>query len=89
MNVMINKYLKIYLYATVMLGDFLMFAQDPGTDLEDENGEIDGSVEDAPINGKLIWLAIAGIFFSFYYFKKMQISSNEKYAGASQSKDIE
>lgn len=86
---MINKYLKIYLYATVMLGDFLMFAQDPGTDLEDENGEIDGSVEDAPINGKIIWLAIAGIIFSFYYFKNMHKSSTEKYAGASQSRDVE
>ena len=83
---MINKYLKIHLFAMIMLGDFLMFAQDPGTDLEDEYGETDGSVEAAPINGKLILLAIAGILFSFYYFKKMHRSSNEKYAGARQSK---
>lgn len=75
---MINKCLKIYLYATVMLGDFLMFAQDPGTDLEDENGEINGTVEGAPINGKLIWLAIAGILFSFYYFKNIKRATTGK-----------
>lgn len=75
---MINKYLKLYLYATVLLGEFLMFAQDPGTDVEDEFGETDGSVEQAPINGKLVWLAIAGILFSFYYFKNMQKAAANK-----------
>lgn len=84
-----KKYLKIYMFATVLLSDFLMFAQDPGTDVEDEYGNTDGSVEGAaPINGKLLWLAIAGIIFSFYYFKKMQ-KSHSKYAGASESEKIE
>ncbi|MDR6969396.1 hypothetical protein J2X31_003427 [Flavobacterium arsenatis] len=61
-----------------MLGDFLMFAQDPGTDVEDEFGNTDGSVEGAPINGKLIWLAVAGILFSFYYFKGMRKVATDK-----------
>jgi hypothetical protein len=48
-----------------------MFAQDPGSDFEDENGDTDGSVEDMllPINAKLIWLAIAGMAYIFYRFR--------------------
>lgn len=71
---MIHRFLKIYIFATILLTDFIMFADDdPGTGFEDEEGNTDGSVEDgAPINGKLLWLAIAGIAFSYFYFKRMQ-----------------
>lgn len=69
---MINKYIKIYMFLCVLLSDFMLFAQDPGTDFEDEEGGTDGSVEDeAPINSKLIWLALLGILFSYHYFKSM------------------
>ena len=78
---MINRYLKLYMFLTVLLSDFLMFADDnPGTDFEDENGNTDGSVEEAvPINAKLILLAIAGIAFVFYHFiqkKELQDSKS-------------
>lgn len=70
---MIHRYLKVYIFLTVLLSDFLMFADDdPGTGVEDETGDTGGSVEDVPVNGKLIWLAIVGIAFSFYYFRRNQ-----------------
>jgi hypothetical protein len=44
-----------------------MFAQpgndNPGGDLEDDDPP------QAPINGKLIWLAITGILFALYVYK--------------------
>jgi hypothetical protein len=68
---MIHRYLKIYIFLTLLFSDFIMFAQDPGSDFEDENGDTDGSVEDMllPINAKLIWLAIAGMAYIFYRFR--------------------
>lgn len=59
---------KLYLLSFFLLIDFVAFAQ-PGTD--DENGDLEGDdPAAAPINGKLIWLAIAGIVFVYYAFKK-------------------
>jgi len=57
---------KLYILAFVLLSDLMLFAQ-PGDD--DGSGGLEG--EDppaAPINGKLIWLALVGIVFVFYYF---------------------
>ncbi|RYY71154.1 MAG: hypothetical protein EOO13_04130 [Chitinophagaceae bacterium] len=76
---MVHKFLKAYLFTAILFSDFLMFADDnPGTGMEDENGEIDGSVEAdyAPINGWMIYMALLGICFAFYYFKnrKAQVS---------------
>lgn len=68
---MIHKFLKIYLFVVILFSDFLMFADDnPGTGMEDENGETDGSVEQAPINGWMIYMMILGVAFAFHYFKK-------------------
>ena len=77
---MTHKFFKIYIFIVVLLSDFIMFADDdPGTGFEDENGDTDGSVEDAaPINAKLIWLAIAGIAFIYFSFKKRQQNLQEK-----------
>lgn len=67
---MIHKFLKAYLFVVILFSDFLMFADDnPGTGMEDENGETDGSVEQAPINGWMIYMMILGLAFAFYYFK--------------------
>jgi len=67
--------LKWYMVAFLLVSDFVMFAQ-PG----DDNGDcinddcVEGNDEDdpagLPINTKLIWLAILGISFAFYYYKK-------------------
>ena len=71
---MVHKLLKIYIFVVILLTDFIMFADDdPGTGFEDEGGDTDGSVEDAaPINGKLLWLAVAGIAFIYFNFRKRQ-----------------
>ena len=74
---MVRKFLKVYLFVAILFSDFLMFADDnPGTGMEDENGNTDGSVEQAPINGWMVYMMILGICFAFYYFKnrKAQVS---------------
>lgn len=63
-----NTLLKIYILSFFLLSDFIVFAQLP---VEDEDGELqDDDLPGTPINGKLIWLAIAGILFAVYTFKK-------------------
>ena len=59
---------KLYFLTFFLLIDFVAFAQ-PGDD--DENGDLEGDdPAPAPINGKLIWLAIAGILFAYYSYKR-------------------
>ena len=57
---------KLYILAFVLLSDLMLFAE-PGDD--DGSGGLEGEdTPAAPINGKLIWLALVGIVFAFYYF---------------------
>lgn len=71
---MIHKtfYSKIYILLVLLMCSLAAKAQDPGTDLEDENGDTSGSLEEAPapIDSNIIWLVVAGVAFGFYYFKK-------------------
>lgn len=67
---MVHKFLKVYIFVVLLFSDFLMFADDdPGTGMEDEYGNTDGSVEEAPINGWMIYMMVLGIAFAFYYFR--------------------
>jgi hypothetical protein len=60
--------LKFYLLTFIFLSDFVAFAQ-PGDD--DGGGGLEGGdPQPAPINGKLILLAITGILFVMYTFRK-------------------
>lgn len=60
---------KIYILTFLLLSDFIVFAQGPGDD--DGSGGLEGDdAPAAPINGKLIWLAIVSILFAFYYLNK-------------------
>lgn len=59
--------LHFYILTFVLFSDFVMFAQ-PGTDDEDNN--LEGEDPAAPINSKLIYLAIIGILFAVYKFKQ-------------------
>jgi hypothetical protein len=60
--------LKYYLVAFMLLSDFVTFAQ-PGD--EDGGGGLEGNdPQPAPINGKLILLAIIGVLFVIYTFRK-------------------
>ncbi|KGO92407.1 hypothetical protein [Flavobacterium subsaxonicum] len=71
-----TNFLKWYMVAFLLVGDFVMFAQ-PGDDNGDGVGD-DGVVENDdsddtagfPINSRLIWLAVVGIAFAFHYYKK-------------------
>lgn len=59
--------LKIYIFSFLFMTDFVAFAQ-PGTD--DGSGGLEGDdPPPAPINTKLIFLAVFGILYVAYYFK--------------------
>jgi hypothetical protein len=63
-----KKLFKLYLLSFILLSDFISFAQ-PGDD--DGGGGLEGNdPQPAPINGKLILLAIVGFLFVIYTFRK-------------------
>ena len=60
--------LKYYLLTCILLSDFVTFAQ-PGVD--DGTGGLEGGdPAPAPINSKLLLLAITGVCFVIYTFRK-------------------
>jgi len=62
-----NNIFKFYLLSFFLLNDFILFAQ-PGSD--QPGGGLEGDdPPPAPINGKLVWLAISAILFALYTFK--------------------
>ena len=63
-----RKLYKFYLLSLILLSDFVAFAQ-PGDD-DGGGGLEDGDPQPAPINSKLILLAIMGIVFVLYTFNK-------------------
>ncbi|MBD3582705.1 hypothetical protein [Flavobacterium selenitireducens] len=65
----LNLY-KLYFLTFFLLIDFVAFADDtPGDD--DGGGGLEGDdPAPAPINGKLLWLAVVGILFAFYAYKR-------------------
>lgn len=62
--------LKISLFAFLLLTNFVMFAQGPGDTGDGSGGLEGGDPPPAPIDGKLIYLAIVGILFVAYVYKK-------------------
>jgi hypothetical protein len=64
----INNSIKIFIFSFVFLSDFIMFSQTPGDDTGDGTLEGDDAPV-APINSKLIVLALAGIIFAVYTFR--------------------
>lgn len=58
---------RLYIVLFLFVSDFKLFAQ-PGED--DGTGGMDDEDDPVPINGKLVWLAIVGLAFAFYIFKK-------------------
>ena len=63
-----KNFLNFYIFAIVLFSDFVMFAQ-PGDDSDGGDLEDDDAPQ-APINGKLIWLAIVGILFAVYTLRR-------------------
>ena len=69
-SVFMKKLYKFYLLSFIVLSDFVAFAQ-PGDDDGGGGGGLEGGdPEPAPINSKLILLAITGILFAIYTFRK-------------------
>ncbi|TDE07848.1 hypothetical protein [Flavobacterium sandaracinum] len=63
--------LKTYCTLFCLLSSFLLFAIPPGDD--SDTGDLESAdAPAAPINGKLFVLAIAGILFAYYTFKKLR-----------------
>ena len=61
--------LKTYSTLFCLFSSFLLFASPPGD--ENDTGDLETvDAPAAPINGKLFVLAIAGIIFAYYTFKK-------------------
>lgn len=59
---------KYYILTFILLSDFVLFAQEPGDD--DGTGGLEGGdPPPAPINSKLVILAILGLIFVFYTIK--------------------
>lgn len=62
--------LKFYILIFVLMSDFVLFAQ-PGDD-DGGGGLEDGDPQPAPINSQLILLAIVGVLFVIYTFRKQK-----------------
>lgn len=63
-----NNSIKLFIFSFMLLSDFIMFSQSPGDDTAAEDLEGSDAVA-APINSKLIILALAGIIFAVYTFR--------------------
>jgi hypothetical protein len=65
-----NNLIKSVLTLVFLFINFLSFAQGGPGD-ENDTGNLEGDdAPAAPINGKLIWLAILAIVFAYYIFKR-------------------
>jgi hypothetical protein len=68
-----RKLLQLYLLGFVLISDFKLFAQDPPPSDDGDNPDYPVEGDDdptaAPINGKLIWLALVGILFAMYIYR--------------------
>lgn len=69
---------KIYLVVFLLAGDYIMFAQTPGTGNGGSgtdsggDGENNTEGEEVAINGRMIILAITAVAFAYYYFNKIK-----------------
>lgn len=68
-----NTFLKFCLVCFFLLSDFVIFAQ--GLPVDDEDGDLQGDDPIVPINGKLVWLAVAGVLFAIYTFRSKKIQT--------------
>jgi len=66
---MMKNLLKFTLFSFFLMSDFMIFAQ-PGDQDNNGGGGLEGTdPAPAPINSKLIILAVIGLFFAFYKIK--------------------
>ena len=61
---------RIFLLSFTLLYDFSAFAQPGDDDNGNSNGGLEGSDTPVPINAHLVLLAIMGVIFVIYTFRK-------------------
>jgi hypothetical protein len=61
-----RNFYKITIFAFMLFSDFVVFAQGGPGDDDDDGGLEGGDPAPAPINSKLIYLALVGILFVMY-----------------------
>lgn len=70
---MIHRFFKIIACTLLLLSVITVHAQDedPGIGFEDENGDVDGTVESpiAPIDSQIVFLAVAGTVLAFFRYR--------------------
>lgn len=72
-----NSLMKLYLLAFFLVSDFVVFAQSPGDD-DGTGGGLEGNDDPpAPINTKMIYLAMLGIAFAYYFFSKRKLAARK------------
>lgn len=64
-----KKVISAFVLATFLLMDFKMFAS-PASEGDGEGGPEGGDNPPLPINGKLIYLAIAGVLFASWMYRR-------------------
>ncbi|WNM19047.1 hypothetical protein [Flavobacterium capsici] len=69
-----KKINKFYLLAFLLISDFIIYAQGPGDEGDGDGGLEGGDPQPAPINSKLILLAIIGLIFGIITIKKYRKS---------------
>ncbi|UGS24288.1 hypothetical protein [Flavobacterium channae] len=60
------------LYATLIMA-FISFL----SNAQPVDPPVDSDPPPAPINTKLVWLAVAGIIFAYFYFRKQAKTSSQ------------
>jgi hypothetical protein len=70
--------LKIFLLISFLLCNFMAIAKQPGDD-DGEGGLEGGDQVPASINGRLVLLAIVGVCYAFYFFKRRAHLCSKKY----------
>ncbi|QYJ68291.1 hypothetical protein [Flavobacterium litorale] len=63
-------FLNLYVFIFLIASDYVMLAQSPGDEDGSGPGGVEGDDPVAPINGKIILLAVAAVAFAYYYFAK-------------------
>lgn len=77
-EIVMKHLFRIYILLFMLTSDFKMFADDGPGDGSDD-GDIEGDDDPAvPINGKILFLLVAGILFAFYQYKMHRKTSAQQ-----------
>lgn len=74
-KIMKTNILKWCFLVVFFFSEFILFAQDTGGAGDTAEDETTNPLEspDTPVNGKIVYLAIAAVVFSVFYFRKNKL----------------